>query len=44
MIRTKLEWIEDRFWIVYTFEIIVAVVLILYGIFSPDGFAAKGYK
>jgi len=43
IIREKLEWLEERFWLVYAAEIFAITILILYGIFSRNGFSAKGY-
>jgi len=43
MFTKMMEWLETRFWMIYTGEIILIVVLIIYGLFSQNGFLAKGY-
>ncbi len=44
MLDKLINRLEGRtFWVVYTIEITLMVILIIYGLFSPNGFSAKGY-
>jgi len=36
-------WFWSHFYIIYLIEFLIALILVIYGLVSPDGFSAKGY-